>query len=358
MRVAILLPPGCRFSEAQPNSMETVVRTLAGANRSAETRIFCCAGADDHNVEGVDVLPVGHRRVETLIARLRAFRPDVIEHHQQVKQALAVQNALPEAVHLLYRHNALRTPRHALDVWRYRARYRRVDGLVFVSQAERDAFVGAFPEMGASAFAVPNPIDAGQWLASPEDRQPVIAFAGRAMVEKGVDALCAALPAVLDAHPDWRAVLMLNDWDDHARWAARHVAPLGRYDDRVEVLKSAPLAEVRRRMQSAAIALTPSVWDEPFGLTAIEAHAAGAALISSGRGGLREASGPHALYVDAVTPQTLSAAMDRLIRDPAERLALARGGQAYVLEAHTPQRRAGELNAIRRILVERRRIAA
>ena len=50
--------------------------------------------------------------------------------------------------------------------------------------------------------------------------------------------------------------------------------------------------------------------------------------------------------------------MDRLIRDPAERLALARGGQAYVLEAHTPQRRAGELNAIRRILVERRRIAA
>ena len=111
-------------------------------------------------------------------------------------------------------------------------------------------------------------------------------------------------------------------------------------------------------MQSAAIALTPSVWDEPFGLTAIEAHAAGAALISSGRGGLREASGPHALYVDAVTPQTLSAAMDRLIRDPAERLALARGGQAYVLEAHTPQRRAGELNAIRRILVERRRIAA
>jgi glycosyltransferase involved in cell wall biosynthesis len=358
LRVAILLPPGCRFSEAQPNSMETVVRTLAGANRSAETRIFCCAGADDHNVEGVDVLPVGGRRMDTLIARLRAFRPDVIEHHQQVKQALAVQNALPEAVHLLYRHNALRTPRHALDVWRYRARYRRVDGLVFVSRAERDAFVGAFPEMDARAFAVPNPIDARAWLASPEDRRPVIAFAGRAMAEKGVDALCAALPAVLDAHPDWRAVLMLNDWDDHARWAARHVAPLGRYDDRVEVLKSAPLAEVRRRMQSAAIALTPSVWDEPFGLTAIEAHAAGAALISSGRGGLREASGPHALYVDAVTPQTLSAAMDRLIRDPAERLALARGGQAYVLEAHTPQRRAGELNAIRRILVERRRIAA
>ena len=364
MRVAILLPPGSRFSEAQPNSMETVVRTLAGAAQSTcddpdvETRILCCSGADDHNLGGVDALPGGRGRMEALIARLRAFRPDMIEHHQQVKQALAVQQALPEAAHLLYRHNALRAPRHRLDAWRYRARYRRMDGLVFVSRAERDAFVRTFPDMDDRAFAVPNPIDAGAWLASPENRPPVIAFAGRAMPEKGVDILCTALPAVLDAHADWRAVLMLNDWDAHAQWAARHVAPLARFGDRVEVLKSAPLAEVRRRMQSAAIALTPSVWDEPFGLTAIEAHAAGAALISSGRGGLREASGPHAFYVDAVTPKTLAAAMDRLIRDPAERLALARAGQAYVLETHTPRRRAADLNAVRRTLVERRRIAA
>lgn len=334
------------------------MRTMAGVDQDGETRIFCCSGADDHNVPGVDALPPGRIRMPTLIERLRAFRPDVIEHHQQVKQAMAVQQALPGTPHLLYRHNALRPPRHSIDRWRYKARYDRLDGLVFVSVAERDAFVRTFPDLDDRAFAVPNPIDAGAWLASPEDRQPVIAFAGRAMPEKGVDVLCAALPAVLDAHPDWRAVLMLNDWDDHARWAARHVAPLERYGDRVEVLKSAPLAEVRRRMQTAAIAVTPSVWDEPFGLTAIEAHAAGAALISSGRGGLREASGPHALYVDAVTPRTLAAAIEQLIAAPEERLALARAGQAYVLATHTPQRRAADLQAVRRTLIERRRSAA
>lgn len=355
MRTAILLPPGCLFSEAQPNSMETVVRTMAGVDQGGETHIFCCQGADDGHAPGVDALPPGRIRMPTVIERLRAFRPDVIEHHQHVKQALAVQQALPDTPHLLYRHNALRPPRHPIDRWRYRARYERLDGLVFVSVAERDAFVRTFPDLHDRAFAVPNPIDAGAWLASPEDRQPVIAFAGRAMPEKGVDVLCAALPAVFNAHPDWRAVLMLNDWDDHARWATRHVAPLENYGDRVEVLKSAPLGEVRRRMQTAAIALTPSVWDEPFGLTAIEAHAAGAALISSGRGGLREASGPHALYVDAVTPKTLAAAMDRLISSPEERLALARSAQAHVLATHTPQRRAAELMAVRQTVIDRRR---
>lgn len=355
MRTAILLPPGCLFSEAQPNSMETVVRTMAGVDQGGETRIFCCQGADDVQAPGVDVLPIGRIRMRSLIERLRAFRPDMIEHHQQVKQALAVQQALSKTPHLLYRHNALRPPRHPIDRWRYRVRYERLDGLIFVSATERDAFVRTFPDLDDRAFAVPNPIDAGAWMAPPEDRQPVIAFAGRAMPEKGVDVLCAALPAVLDAHPDWRAVLMLNDWDDHARWAARHVAPLKRYGDRVEVLKSAPLAQVRRRMQTAAIALTPSVWDEPFGLTAIEAHAAGAALISSGRGGLREASGPHALYVDAVTPKTLAAAMERLITAPDERLALARSAQAYVLAIHTPERRAAELMAVRQTVIDRRR---
>lgn len=338
--------------------METVVRTMADADLCSETRIFCCGGADDHAIDRVDALPGGRARMRTLVERLHAFRPDVIEHHQQVKQALAVHKALPQAAHLLYRHNALRPPRHGIDRWRYRARYDRLDGLIFVSAAERAAFVRTFPHLDDRAFAVPNPIDAEPWLAAPEHREPIIAFAGRAMPEKGVDVLCAALPAVLDAHPDWRAVLMLNDWDDYARWAGPLLAQLERFGVRVRVLKSAPLADVRAHMRTAAIALTPSVWDEPFGLTAIEAHAAGAALISSGRGGLREASGPHALYVDAVTPKTLAAAMNRLIDDPAERLALARAGQAYVLQTHTPQRRAADLRAVRQTVMQRRQTAA
>ncbi|MFW8695567.1 glycosyltransferase, partial [Mesorhizobium japonicum] len=102
-------------------------------------------------------------------------------------------------------------------------------------------------------------------------------------------------------------------WDDHQAWAAPHVAPLERFGDRVAILRSASLGEVREIMKTVAIAVTPSVWAEPLGLTALEAHAAGAALISSGRGGLREASGPHALYVDEVTPASLTDAMETLV---------------------------------------------
>ncbi len=359
MRIAVLLPPGCLFSEAQPNSMETVVRTLAASRDMVDTRIFCCEGALDHNTPGVIALPRQNRQ-RALVAALLAFNPEVIEYHQHVKQALAVSSGFPKAVHLLYRHNALKPSRHLLDRWRYEARYSRMDGFVFVSTVERELFGRTYPRLADRAYAVPNAIDAAAWFALPENREPVIAFAGRAMPEKGLDVLCAALPAVLDAHSEWRAVLMLNDWDRHAEWASPHIARLDRYGARVTVLRSAHLAQVREHMKSAAIALTPSVWDEPFGLTAVEAHAAGAALISSGRGGLREASGDHALYVEAVTPRSLADAMDRLIRNPEERLALARAGQRHVAEHHTPMRRATELQQVYEAIVaaRRRRAAA
>lgn len=357
MKTAIVMPPSSRFCEIRPNSMETVVRTLAAASaRTGEVRVFCCEGAEAYGPMPVQTLPYGRKtRLRALREALQAYQPDLIEFHQQAIPAIRTAGHIPGAVSILYQHNALKTSRNPINRWRYKRRYGRMDGLVFVSESERRIFLRDFPELADRAHAIPNPINADLWRGDVEDRDKVIAFAGRAMKEKGVDLICAALPGVLDRHPDWRAVLMLNDWEVHGGWAQPHVAPLERYGDRVQVLRSAPLGQVREVMKRAAIALTPSTWAEPLGLTALEAHAAGAALISSGRGGLREASGPHALYVEDLTAPNLEAAMERLITHPDERLALARGAQAYVFETHVPARRAAQLDALRARLLDAKR---
>lgn len=336
--------------------METVIRTLVAAMPGQDVRIFCDEGAHDHGLLSVLPLRTDNRR-RALLAALRAFQPALVECHQQVKQAMFLARAMPEARHVLYRHNALKAPHHPFDAWRYNARYDAMDGFIFVSGAERDAFARAYPTQADRAWAVPNPIDTTPWLASPDQREPVIAFSGRAMPEKGLALVCAALPSILDRHPEWRAVLMLGDWEHHHKWAAPRVASLNAYASRVTVLRSAPLSEVQHQMKTAAIALTPSMWDEPFGLTAVEAHAAGAALITSGRGGLREASGPHALYLSELTPQALTSAIENLIVQPSRRVALARAAQRYVMEVHAPRVRAAELLTIRRAIVAGHRTA-
>ncbi|GAA0609462.1 hypothetical protein GCM10009422_00280 [Brevundimonas kwangchunensis] len=351
MKVAIVLPPGCQFSAARPNSMETVVRTLAAAACDEQTlRIFCDAGAEERDPRAWP-LPSGLGRSRALVRALQAFEPDIIEFHQNSRFAARLAQRFPDAVRILYRHNDVRPPRGAFAAWRYRQRYEPFDGLVFVSQASQNAFVDAFPEFADRAFTIRNPIDVGLWGASPENREKLIVFSGRAIPEKGVDLLCRSLPEVLERHPEWRAKMFLGDWSKHAKWAAPHVEQMLARSDRITVHRHAPLAEVREATRRAAIAVTPSVWAEPLGLSALEAHAAGAALVSSGRGGLKEVSGPHALYVDPLDETTLGQAIERLILDPDERLRLARGGQTYVADVHAPAVRAVELKDLRRSLI-------
>lgn len=358
MKLAIVMPSGCVFSDSRPNSMETVVGTLAKHSRYRDgLRIFCDEGAADPVALPLHPLPRGQSkraRIKTLVEAISDFGPACVEYHQQIGVAADVSRRLPGRHHVLYRHNAIRPGRHPIDRLRYDRRYAAFSNLIFVSEAARSEFADTHARFAQKAHAICNPIDATSWLASPEGREPLIAFSGRAMQEKGVDILCEALARVLPRHPQWRAAMALGDWDKHGTWAAPHVARLmAAAGDRVDIRRSAPLGEVADIMRKAAIAVIPSVWAEPLGLTALEAHVAGAAVISSGRGGLREASGPHALYVEDLTADGLAQAIEQLILDRDRRLSLARAGQAFALQTHSPQARATQLDDLRAELVSR-----
>ena len=358
MRIAVVMPRGSMMDPAKANSMETVARTLMELSQfKGSLKIICDAGYAGH---GSDVLtvPAGlskRRRADAVEAVLRAFDPDHIEYHQQLESASSLARRFPDKVNVLYRHTRIRPPKTAIDRLRYGARLSAFTQLIFVSEAARAEFLGDYPRFADRVSAICNPIDTAAWKASPEDREKLILFSGRAMAEKGLAEFCGALADVLDRKPDWRGALMLGDWERHQTWAWPHVEALSRFGDRVEIHKSADLSEVVATTRRAAIAVTPSFVAEALGLTALEAHAAGAALISSGRGGLREASGDHAVYADPPRRETLSDAMARLIEDPEGRVAMARAGQARVAAVHSPAVRSNQLDMLRESLLDRRR---
>lgn len=359
MKTAVVMGPGSIFCSTQPNSIETVARTLSrySANRDQVT-VYCDAGAVDRgDLRTVAVAP-GLGRTGRIIRALRRDPPQFLELHQHGPSAAAIARAFPHIPSVLYRHNQASGGGNPLARMRYEHRFRAFDGHVFVSDYLRGAFADCFPALAARGFTIHNPIDADLWAAPVEGRGPIIAYTGRAVPEKGFDLICAALEPVLDRHPDWRADLLVIDWRTHADWAQAQIDRLARFGDRISLRKQQPWAVVRDTLQGAAIALIPSAFPDPFPLAALEAHAAGAAVISSGRGGLREGSGPHALYVEPLDAPTLADRIEQLIADPEQRLAMARSGQHHVQTEHTPQRRAAQLDALRDRLVETRKTRA
>ena len=359
LKIAVVLGPGAIFCVEKPNSIETVVRTLArySADRDDLT-IYCDAGAPDRGELKTQAVAPGLGRTGRIIRALRRDRPDFIELHQHGPSSARIARAFPDIPNSLYRHNQASGGTNALDRLRYARRFRAFDAHVFVSDYLRAAFASSFPRMADRGFTIHNPIDADLWSAPVDGRGPVIAFTGRAAPEKGFDLICEALETVLDRHPDWRADLLVIDWHAHAEWAQKHADRLSRFGARASIRKQQPWAVVRDTLQAASIALTPSVFADPFPLAALEAHAAGAAVVSSGRGGLREGSGPHATYVEPLDAASLAREIEGLIVDPESRLAMAQSGQAHVQTEHTPQRRAAQLDALRHRLIQAKKARA
>ena len=102
------------------------------------------------------------------------------------------------------------------------------------------------------------------------------------------------------------------------------------FNGRIKVDSNVPYGEVKAAWESAAVGMVLTTGPEPFGRTALEALASGAALITSGRGGLAEICGPCAVTVEPSDADGIAAALGQLLDAPERRAEFARAGRKRV----------------------------
>ena len=258
------------------------------------------------------------RYARGVAAVLRGLRPDLVEVHNRPEIALYLARRFPRVV--LFLHNdpqGMRGAKTGADRTRLLRRLARV---VTVSEHLRGLFLqGATGEV----TVLPNSIDVPPRVRKVRDR--LILFVGRVVSDKGADAFVDACAAVLPQLPGWRAEMVGADrFTSHSR-----PTPFTE-----QIHKMAEAANVQlcgymshdatmERMSRAAIAVVPSRWPEPFGLSALEAMAHGAALVCSRRGALPEVAGDCAVYASPDAPGAVAAAVLALAQDVDRRTALA-----------------------------------
>ena len=196
----------------------------------------------------------------------------------------------------------------------------RAAAVYCVSDYIRQRFVEGLRSGTDKVHVIHNGLDTRAF--QPAAKQQLVMYAGRIIREKGALPLAEAFARIADQVPEWNLVVCGVDrfeaTSEYERLTHRFFESIGKQCHYTGYLDH---AQVMQHFASAAIAVVPSVWQEPFGRTALEAMTAGAALVTSGSGGIAEVAGDAALIVPP-DPDSLAQALLDLIRDDALRIRL------------------------------------
>lgn len=289
MRIAFVAPLCAPTCDTTSRGAHVVVADLARAMkaRGHDVMVFCAEGS---YLNGIDTAPVLRDARTDAYDALRwhvdQWDPDVVSQHATDAEAFASDGH--PVVHTMHVN--------PVDEDLMRAATSSQVILVAVSHDSQRRWRGA----GArDVELIPNAIPEFGVPMGPPD--PIALIAGRIAPEKGTaTAIRAAKRAGLEP-------VVVGEICDRT-YFAREIVPLL---DGVRVFRTLPRQRVWALMARAAVTLMPVDWEEPFGLVAAEAQAAGCPVVGYARGALPEvvSQGAGGLLVAAGDEDALASAV-------------------------------------------------
>lgn len=337
MRILQLMP----YDAAKPGGVQTHAMAISGWLRSRGHKVVLAAPASGTPPPGVAPLgrPIRRRLGGTdadllldprVLGRGRALAADpgwdIIHIQEPLLPALgpvALTAASSSAKLVCTLHSAEPGAARAYRMLRplTRRMLSRADALIAVSNV---ALSTAAPALPGPVRIIPPAIAPLSSIGPDDAAAGAILFVGRDEPRKGLSILIRAV-ALLGQNRAARVVVAGPVSDRTRRLAAR----LG-IAERVGFLGPVPPARARGLMSAAAAFCSPALGGEALGLTLIEAMSVGAPVVASDIAGYRIATrnGRDALLVPPGDADALSAALDRVLQDDADRARLIDGGRA------------------------------
>ncbi len=311
-KIAYVMLRNAHFGPRLAASVELCVRDLAVHSRYARSTLVVCPPVDQP-FEGIEIATIPDPGISgnlgkawgvAQLLRRRGIDLAIVENHLPAAAFIALTSG---ARVILQTHAYVKAPTSAFDGAFRRQEMHRLSGCVFVSEYALSQFRTDFPGVRAAQCAVPNGLDMHDWSATKlKDRS--ILCVGRALGHKGHIEAMAAITRVLPSRPEWSARFMVSDpaaADREPETVEALRAAAEPFNGRIRVDSNVPYTEVKAAWERAEVGMVLTTGPEPFGRTALEAMASGAALITSGRGGLAEICGPTRLLSTRATPMAL-----------------------------------------------------
>ena len=196
-------------------------------------------------------------------------------------------------------------------------------------------------DLGLPCDVLPNPYDSTRFrnLAHIERTRDIVCV-GRLVSDKGFAVMLHAL-ALLQAHGQRYTLTVVGEGPESA--ALQGLVPVLGLQGQVQFTGALQGEALVQTLNRHRVAVVPSVWEEPFGLVALEAQACGCIPVVAASGGLPQAAGPAGVVFAKGDPLALAARLVPVLRaapkegiaeDPRVRRHLQRHQPAAVAQAY------------------------
>ena len=135
-------------------------------------------------------------------------------------------------------------------------------------------------------------------------KENLIVFSGKLNSAKGFDKFSKAIIEILKKHKNWKS-LVLGD-EPREKYNFKH--------PNLTFVGWIPQDDVLKTYNKSSITIVPSLWEEPFGRSSLEAASRGNAVILSKKGGLPETI-DNPIFLKKVTTKAIYDEIDNLIRN-------------------------------------------
>jgi glycosyltransferase involved in cell wall biosynthesis len=229
---------------------------------------------------------------------------------------------------------------------------KKLSAIICVSDYIRRQWLeGLSQEQAGKVHVIYNGLNLPQTIGP---KQQSIIFAGRLTASKGALEFIAAMAQLLPEYPDWRAYLIGADRHAVSRKTTAYeklvMEQLHKVGNAVNCTGYVQHHEAINYFSQSEIAVVPSLWNEAFGRTALEALAYGCALVHSGRGGLREVVGSAGVTCTP-EPQEIADHVQTLIEDSDKRAALQHQARIQA-QQFSIEKCTAELDDLRQAVIE------
>jgi len=220
----------------------------------------------------------------------------------------------------------------------------RADEVVVISESVRRETLSCAPTSAGKLRRIYNGVPMTRDPQPLPSGDPVIVAHGRLVAEKGFATLLVAFSLLVARRPGLRLVIA---GDGYARKGLEHLADHLGVSSGVVFTGWIDEADVQELIDRSTVVVVPSMWNEPFGLTAAEASERARPVVASRIGGLPEivVDDETGMLVQAGDPLSFASAIESLLDDPDRAAAYGVAGRRRVHEEFAFERMVDEYEA-------------